>query len=325
MDMTKILRILGSVRLALWLLCAVIAVSFIGAVAPEGLQPKIFYSPWFLALLAAFGVNLLACLAARVWAPGRSFGSKLTHGSIPLILAGCLVSFLTGQKGTIEFTKGEAATSFIAENGQRPLGFSVKLEDFTVEWYRPQYFKLGAVVEDRKLRKKFDAVPGREYKVADTGYAFTIKGYFPDFSVNEEGMAENLSDKALNPTLLVEITSPQGSESRWVFARHPDISMGRDRNIRIVFLQEPLVKEFRSRLLFSDGKRRVERDVKVNGPVSFGGYTFYQSGYDPDKPEWTALEVVKDPGVPFVFAGFLFLNIGIIALYGRRWLAGRRG
>lgn len=316
---------LGSVRLTIWLLSVIIVISFAGAVAPVNVQPVIFYSWWFLLVLAAFGLNLAACLSDRLLSSPGNHGSKVTHISILIILAGSLVSFLTASKGTIEFTRGEERAAFIGPSAMVPLGFTVRLEDFTVEWYTPQYFKLGVVVEDRGLRKKIDALPGREYHIDGSGYSFSIQRYFPQFIVDEQGHAANLSAKALNPALLVLIKAPSGAEeARWVFGRHPDISMGKDRNIRLVMLQQPLIREFRSRLRFSEGARSIVKDVKVNAPVSFGGYTFYQSGYDAQKPEWTALEVVRDRGAPIVFAGFALLNIGILMLYIRKWRAGRR-
>lgn len=321
---SRVGRSIGSIRLALVLFCGIIVILFVGAVVPEQLQPLIFHSWWFIALLAVFGLNLSVCLVSRLRASRGGLGSKLTHAAVLVILAGAAVSFLAAQRGTVELTKGEERTSFCVGDGEKPLGFSVRLEDFAVEWYRPRYFKLGVKVEDRGFRKKFEAVPGREYRVGETGYTFTVKDYFPEFAVDEEGQKVNLSDKALNPAVLVEIRSPAGTEQRWVFAFHPDLQMGDDGNIRVVFLEEPSIREFRSRLRFSEGARMVERSVKVNSPVEFAGYTFYQSGYDPQRPEWTSLEVVRDPGTPIVFAGFALLNVGIAVLYLRRWLAERK-
>jgi cytochrome c biogenesis protein ResB len=316
---------LGSIRLTLWLLCIIIAISFAGAIAPQPIQQYIFYSWWFLLVLGVFGLNLLACLCNRLLFSGRGAGSKLCHAAVLVILAGSLVSFLAGRRGSMEFTKGETQDAFIRKNAETiPLGFSVTLEDFTVEWYKPQYFKLGVTVEDKKVKKKFDAVPGKEYRVGGTGYSFTVKDYFPQLVINVDHEAVNLSDKALNPALRVEVRSPSGTESRWIFAHYPDMVMGSDKNIRFFLLQEPAIKEFRSRLRFSDGSRTELRDVRVNSPVEFGGYTFYQSGYNPQKPAWTSLEVVRDPGAPVVFVGFVLMNLGIVMIYAGKWLAGRR-
>ena len=58
--------------------------------------------------------------------------------------------------------------------------------------------------------------------------------------------------------------------------------------------------------------------LAVNSPLSYGGYTFYQyqAGYDRMGGAWTSLLVVRDPGVPLVFAGFAAMLAGIfLGLY----------
>ena len=64
------------------------------------------------------------------------------------------------------------------------------------------------------------------------------------------------------------------------------------------------------------------RTAAVNHPLKFNGYTFYQSGYNPNDPSWTSLEVVRDPGVPLVYGGFVSLICGLfIVFYLNPWLA----
>lgn len=318
----KVLQFAGSMRVALWMLCLIIVISFAGAVAPERVQPMIFYSWWFLAVLGVFAANLTVCLFRRLLSRRTRAGSKITHAAILLILAGALISFLASERGRLDLTRGEELTAFIGERGMIPLGFSVRLDNFSVSWYTPQYFKLGVAVDGGKLKKRFDAVPGREYTLGN--YSFVIHGYYPDFALDEANNPVNLSEKARNPALLLFVRTPEGSSRRWVFARHPELSAAEGQPVRIVLLQKPMIREFRSRLTFADGKQIFRGDATVNGPVSFGGYTFYQSGYDEEKPEWTSLTVVKDPGVPVVFAGFILLNLGIIMIYAGKRRASRR-
>jgi len=73
------------------------------------------------------------------------------------------------------------------------------------------------------------------------------------------------------------------------------------------------VKGFRSRISVIDsGKVKLRDNIEVNRPLSYGGYTFYQSGYDPGRPGWTDLKVVKDPGAGTVFFGLALLNAGAL-------------
>ena len=63
----------------------------------------------------------------------------------------------------------------------------------------------------------------------------------------------------------------------------------------------------------------------MNSPFSYKGYTFYQSGYNPQDLSWTSLQVVRDPGVPLVYAGFALIIGGLfIVFYVNPWLQARR-
>ena len=50
----------------------------------------------------------------------------------------------------------------------------------------------------------------------------------------------------------------------------------------------------------------------MNYPLQYGGYRFYQSGYDDKAAQYTVLQVVSDTGVGIVFAGYWALCIGVI-------------
>ncbi len=73
------------------------------------------------------------------------------------------------------------------------------------------------------------------------------------------------------------------------------------------------IDNFKSSLRITDkGFPEQSRVLTVNHPVSYKGYSFYQASYDPQDPSWSGIDVVKDPGMPLVFAGLLLLNAGVI-------------
>ena len=75
----------------------------------------------------------------------------------------------------------------------------------------------------------------------------------------------------------------------------------------------PAVKNFKSQItVLEDGREALEKTVEVNRPLKYKGYALYQASYDRDGFRWSGLDVVKDPGEPFVFAGFILLNAGVI-------------
>jgi cytochrome c biogenesis protein ResB len=85
------------------------------------------------------------------------------------------------------------------------------------------------------------------------------------------------------------------------------------------------IRNFKSTLLLAATGRPAEtQTVAVNRPLKFNGYTLYQTGYNPEDLSWTALEVVRDPGVPLVYGGFALLIGGLfVVFYLNPWLTAR--
>jgi hypothetical protein len=311
-------KMAGSIRLSLVLLCAIIVVSFIGALLPAEQQPLVYSSIWFFCLLGIFAVNLLVCSIDRIVFNRTKIGSTITHIAVLVILAGSLVSVLFGVRGTMELAEGESSDSFL-DGAKHMLPFTIKLEDFSLLWYETAQkgFPVRARVEDAGFSGAFLVKKGTVYPMGKTGYSFSVLKYLPHFVFDESHTPVSLSDQPRNPAILVHITGPGKTEDRWIFSLHPDLQMGGDPNIRFRFDLEPQIKEFRSRVLVTDADRglRFTRDIKVNSPLEYRGYSLYQARYDTEGLAWTGLDVVHDPGVKTVFLGFILLNIGIVVIF----------
>lgn len=75
------------------------------------------------------------------------------------------------------------------------------------------------------------------------------------------------------------------------------------------------ITDFRSTVRIIEKEKEVLRaGIGVNSPLRYKGYSLYQSYYDPVNDAWTGIEVVRDPGVPVLYAGFALLNIGIMLM-----------
>lgn len=73
------------------------------------------------------------------------------------------------------------------------------------------------------------------------------------------------------------------------------------------------IKDFRSKVVILERDKEILKEtIEVNRPLKYKGYSFYQASYDQDNFKWTGLDVVRDPGVPFVWCGFILLNLGVI-------------
>ncbi|MCQ9206892.1 MAG: cytochrome c biogenesis protein ResB [Omnitrophica bacterium] len=82
------------------------------------------------------------------------------------------------------------------------------------------------------------------------------------------------------------------------------------------------VKSYKSLVTIKSGDSVLkEGTIEVNKPLNFREFNFYQYGYDEDRPYETILQVVKDPGMPCAYIGYLILLIGMIFSFKRIFLA----
>lgn len=106
-------------------------------------QSLIYHSGWFMALWGVLAVSGMLFLLSRGFAR-RIFTIGL-HVAFVVILAGALVTHLTGESGTLYLRAGETEYSYEKDNGEKsPLDFGIRLENFSIEYYsgmmRPKDF-----------------------------------------------------------------------------------------------------------------------------------------------------------------------------------------
>ncbi|MBI2926956.1 MAG: cytochrome c biogenesis protein ResB [Verrucomicrobia bacterium] len=195
-----------------------------------------------------------------------------------------------------------------------------------------------------KLNVEQVLAPTDEVPSAANSYRLKILRYEPDFAIDMKTReVSSRSSESKNPAILLAVNGPDYDDQTWLFAKYPDFGMhaggGKDQKplpLRVRYenhgaakpapaLAGP-VKSFRSTLKVLEGDTVVQTPtVEVNRPFSYKGYTFYQSGYNPQDLSWTSLQVVRDPGVPLVYAGFALIIGGLfIVFYVNPWLQARR-
>lgn len=57
------------------------------------------------------------------------------------------------------------------------------------------------------------------------------------------------------------------------------------------------------------------RTIRMNHPLRYRGFSFYQSSYIPGAVETTVLSVRSDPGTPLVYVGFAVVVLGVVAMF----------
>jgi hypothetical protein len=123
-------------------------------------------------------------------------------------------------------------------------------------------------------------------------------------------VTKNLSRSKTAKNPVVEIGIEGRDRTLLLQAESPvEISEGK---VLVLSPQEENVRDFLSTLsVVEEGSVVMTRTIEVNYPLSYGGYVFYQASYDPNRPGWTGLEVVTDPGIMLVYIGLIMLLAGV--------------
>jgi hypothetical protein len=156
---------------------------------------------------------------------------------------------------------------------------------------------------------------GKKYNIGQTEQQVAITKFYPNFGFKEEVIKK--SDEVVNPALFVEIDGPKGKFTEWVFSNTQASTAYPDGNFFLLYKEEgKAIKDFKSKLrIVVDGKTVLAKTIEVNDPLTYKGYSFYQSSYDPKGGNYTGLQVAKDPGIPVVYAGFSSMCFGIIFIF----------
>ncbi len=112
--------------------------------------------------------------------------------------------------------------------------------------------------------------------------------------------------------LRVRVTVGTKAEERWLIADEPELGTWSDGRLTVVYGSDANdVAEWRSTVTVASGGESRTRVVKVNHPMDFMGWTFYQSDARAEEPDFSGLRLVYDPGWPLVALGLLFSCLGV--------------
>ncbi|MGA1980748.1 MAG: cytochrome c biogenesis protein ResB [Sedimentisphaerales bacterium] len=314
-------------RAVMWVVLAMVVLLIFLSVYGAFLGPyqakNFFNSP----ALSAYWLALMALLAAAFVTFRRLIRSPwllLIHAGGILILAGALWGSITGlkirnqlfgadkiQTGQMTIFEGDAENRIWLEDSSRTkeLPFYIKLKDFRIEYYKPEYLE----ILTPQGRSKIPVEVGSVWSIGPDFGTITIVRVFENFKISIDGDRETIIDdpqRGYNPALEVRIKNPDGAvTARCVFERFPDYIYPED---NFLLRYRKSIREYISDIqVVKDGNVVAEKSIEVNHPLHFGGYHFYQSSYDTQGHRYTVLSVVSDTGLDFVYAGYLMLGVGV--------------
>jgi hypothetical protein len=314
-------------RAVMWVVLALVVLLIFLSVYGAFLGPyqakNFFNSP----ALSAYWLALMALLAAAFVTFRRLIrlpGPLLTHAGCTLILAGALWGSVTGlkihnrlfgtdkiQTGQMTILEGDAENHITLEDGNqtKELPFHIKLTDFRIEYYKPEYLE----ILTSQGRSKIPVEIGSVWSIGPDFGTITIVRVFENFKISTDDGSKTVIDDpqhGYNPALEVRIENPDGAvTTKYVFERFPDYIGPED---KFLLRYHKSVRDYISDIqVIKDGNVVAEKAIEVNHPLHFGGYHFYQSSYDTEAHRYTVLSVVSDTGLDFVYAGYLMLGIGV--------------
>ena len=308
---------------ALALVILLILLSVYGAFLGSYQAKNFFNSP----ALSAYWLAFLALLTGAFVTFRRLIrlpGLLLIHAGCILILAGALWGSGSGlkihnrlfgtdkiQAGQMTILEGHAENRITLENGQqsKQLPFSIKLTDFRIEYYKPEYLE----ILTSQGRSKIPVEIGGVWSIGPDFGTITIVRVFENFKISIDGDSKTVIDDpqlGYNPALQLRIKNPDGAvTTRYVFERFPGHIHPED---KFLLRYHKSIRDYISDIqVIKDGNVVAEKAIEVNHPLHFGGYHFYQSSYDDQAHRYTVLSVVSDTGLDLVYAGYLTLGVGV--------------
>lgn len=250
------------------------------------------------------------CLFAQK-APWARLGVYVTHLSILIVFVGAILGNLWGFKGYVNIAEGTASSQVWPEDGGKPieLGFSVRCDDFNVTYYpgsnRPREFmSILDIVDDGK-----EVVSDHKIIVNDPlsykGITFYQSSYGP----------------AGEPTIRMSVKPRSSGEVLKLNVREGEHVQLPDGYSFAVTGYSPAYDRFGPAVQLHvnspDGRHGNPFVVLQNYPgfdaKRAGIFSFSLLGYD--QPQFTGLQVKKDPGVWVVWLGCTLLVLGSLVAF----------
>lgn len=238
------------------------------------------------------------------------FGAYMTHLSILIIMAGAITGNIWGYKAYVNIAEGSSINQVRsrADGEMIPLGFTVRCDDFDVSFYgnsqRPKDYNSDLVVLDqgKEVRKKtIEVNDPLTYK----GITFYQSSYGP---AGDAFFKVRVTDNASGE--VIEVNAPQGRPvelpNGYSFAVTNFTQ--NDRNFGPAMQLRVNAPDGVRGNPFVVWQNYPQFDVKRDGIFSFALLGFEQ-------PQYTGLQVTKDPGVNIVWLGCFLLIFGSLSAF----------
>lgn len=294
---TTVAKSLASTELAIALFIAICLAAIPGSFTES---KAIYSSPPFVGLIGLFALNLLCCTLRRWKTLAKS--TLILHGGVLLTLAGCIVTSF-GYVATVNIYEGSSVDQVYRWDREQdvPLGMELAVQRINREFY-PVPVRVGVLRGNEKFAL-FTLRTGESFKLGDyrvAADAFDPAGLNLKLTVFRQGRVFGTADTSGMNNLPADFP--------YAF--------------KLVSYQSPILKRCWVDLHLSDkDKTLAAGTAEVNGPFRWQGLYFYNTltGSDENGRPFAGIQIVRDPGRPYVFSGFAVMGLGAIFAFFRRF------
>jgi len=235
-------------------------------------------------------------------------GVYVVHSSILLLLIGALIGAVFGFKASLNLDEGKASDTAIINKSRQPvnMGFTIQCNTFDVKFYdtgAPEEFKSNlTIIENGQVSFIKDILVNHPLRYKGINIFQSSYGTAaPDSAVIDIVRLSDKNTTSLSIKIGEEIKLPgdQGMFMLEGFLPHFDF---RGHNLGEAFIGKITQKNGQS--------------FQIGIPVKFPTFDKMRKGSfafvvkDFEKKYYTGLQITKDPGVWYVYSGFILMIIG---------------
>ncbi len=246
------------------------------------------------------------------------FGSDIVHVGLLIILAGGIISGFSGMRRMLTIHEGRTlevpeagislrldkfqtdyypsgavkdwkSTLTVIEGEQEILtqtievnhplsyqGFMFYQRNYGYDWQNPRFEILAQKKDDPDFGDQLNLGLGEKTLLSDGQTEVEAINFVPDFIIGEDGRVASRSNQPNNPAVLIE-GRQQGERlfAAWVFSKFPDF-----------------------------GQMHSEKE-----------HNFSFQFQNIESTEYSGIEMAKDPGVNFIWAGCILLTLGLFVAF----------
>jgi hypothetical protein len=178
--------------------------------------------------------------------------------------------------------------------------------------------------ETREIRRAGTAqarpLPGPGSTIRLGGVDVEVLGLLASASVTTEHRSR--SGRALRP--VVRLLQGEGEERALLLQEGQAADLGGGLHV-VLARKEDSDRDYLSAVSVIENDRTVRtHTIEVNHPLRHGGLAIYQSDFNPQDETFSGFQVVRDPGLPVVYAGFVLCTLGVLVAFYIGPLVARR-